>query len=73
MSKLVEFLKSRKKDFAPTETYQHQGGYCSTCWHTEDVQVNDLDMDALYSLIEEFEASFQAGGENSHRNPLNKE
>lgn len=26
MSKLIEFLKSRKKDFAPSQEYQMQAG-----------------------------------------------
>ncbi len=73
IKELIDYLKQHKQDFAPTQEYQMQAGFCSTCWRTEDVCVNDLNMDALWGAIEAFESTFQEGGENAHRNPLNKE
>ena len=72
IDQLIKYLKEHKQDFAPTQDYQRQGGYCSTCWHIEDVEVNDLDMQSLFNCIEEFSKSFQEGGDNSWRNPLVK-
>lgn len=71
IKQLIEYLKHHKQDFAPTQKYaMDYGDTDGPCSVSTDV--NDLDMDALWKAIEEFESTFQEGGENAHRNPLVK-
>lgn len=76
---LAEFLRSRKDEITRTErvnVVRERVGYSEyTQWDTtvsfDEIEV--VDFESLMQQIEEFEASFEEGGENAHRNPLNKE
>lgn len=75
---LAEFLRSRKDEITRTErvnVVRERIGYSEyTQWDTtvsfDEIEVVDFEL--LMQQIEDFEASFEAGGENAHRNPLNK-
>ena len=76
---LAEFLRSRKDEITNTQrvnVVRKTVGYSEyTQWDTtvsfDEIEV--VDFEALMQRIEEFEETFQEGGINSHRNPLNKE
>lgn len=76
---LAEFLRSRRDEITRTErvnVVRKRVGYSEyTQWDTtisfDEIEV--VDFESLMQQIEEFEESFEAGGKNAHRNPLNKE
>ncbi len=76
---LAEFLRSRKDEITRSvrvNVVRERVGYSEyTQWDTtvsfDAIEV--VDFESLMQQIEEFEESFEEGGKNAHRNPLNKE
>ncbi len=75
---LAEFLSSHKDEITRTVrtgVVRERKGYSEYTWWMTTVSFDEtevIDFDSLMQQIEEFEAIFQEGGENAHRNPLNK-
>lgn len=78
---LVEFFREKKQEFVRTEVQTVKvadSSTCgnSTCWYPseyEEQEVEIVDWEKFEDALEEFSKTFQEGGENSHRNPMNKE
>lgn len=77
---LLEFIQRKKPELVHTETISVKvsegGGYCSTCWYPsqyEEQEVEVVDWEKFEQALEEFSLTFQEGGDNAHRNPLNKD
>lgn len=81
ISSLLEFFREKKEtfvkkhvsreDYHPGWLNTSSGTYWPSAW--DEVIVDEIDWDAFEKAVLEFEASFRESGENSHRNPLNKE
>lgn len=78
---LVQYLKEHKSDFTEVEVVKENyvegwlnsetGTCCPSQWDEGEATVM-LDEESLWKAIEAFSNSFQEGGENAVRNPLNK-
>lgn len=78
---LVQYLKEHKSDFiewnSAKENYvegwlnSESGTYYHSQWD-DGAEYAELDEEALWKAIEDFSKTFQEGGENAVRNPLNK-
>lgn len=81
ISSLLEFFQAKKQSFVKTrierENYKPSwvDSETGTWWLSEydEVKVEEIDWEAFEKAVLEFEESFKEGGENSNRNPLNKE
>jgi len=80
MQSILEFFREKKGTFVKTNVSRENytpawvNTHSATWWPSQwdEVQVEEIDWEAFEEAVVEFEASFQKGGENSHRNPLNK-
>lgn len=78
---LLEFFREKKPEIIRTEevTVKVSDSYvreCNTCWYPSEYEIQEVqivDWEKFEEALEEFSRTFQEGGENSHRNPLNKE
>lgn len=78
---LLEFFREKKPEIVRTEVLKtdyregwlnsNSGTYWPSTWEEQEVQI--VDWEKFEEALEEFSRTFEEGGENAHRNPLNKE
>lgn len=81
LTNILEFFRGKKDTFVKQSTIKEDyvsswlntssGTYWPSQWHETVIQ--EIDWKAFEQAVKELEESFQEGGSNSHRNPLNKE
>lgn len=80
MQSILEFFREKKETFV--KTYTEKANYIpgevtdsGTWWSSQwdEVEIQEIDWESFEETVVEFETSFREGGENSYRNPLNKE
>lgn len=69
--KKPEIIRSEKKYDKLSSSFRDTYGDYDSIY--EDVEVQIVDWEKFEEALEEFSRTFEEGGENAHRNPLNKE
>jgi len=78
---LLEFFREKKPEIVQTESRKinHHPGWVNSesgTWYPSEYELQEVeivDWEKFEEALEEFSRTFEEGGENSHRNPLNKE